>query len=70
MNEADANFVLNEIDSCLRRHGLRRRVAARIENNEVILTGRVTLYYEKQTAQESIRKHINGHSIRNLIEVV
>ncbi len=39
-------------------------------DGEVLLQGRVTSYFEKQMAQETIRRHIGSQGLRNDLEVI
>ena len=46
-----------------------RRIGIVVEDGRVILSGRVTCFYQKQLAQEFLRPHAIGMQIINQIEV-
>jgi hypothetical protein len=47
-----------------------RSVAVRVEDDLVILQGRLPSYYLKQLAQEMILPHLDGRNLENQIIVV
>lgn len=46
-----------------------RRLMVTSTDHEVVITGRVTSYYMKQLAQESIRSHLGARRLLNYVEV-
>ena len=51
-------------------HFIGRDLRVDLEHRDVILRGAVSTYYQKQVAQESVRKIAGVGSIRNELEVV
>lgn len=47
-----------------------RHVRVEFSNNTVILNGKVSNYYMKQMAQETVRHHLFGLRIRNELLVI
>ena len=50
-------------------HLKQARVKVRIDQGNIVLTGTVCSYYEKQIAQESLRNMPGVNSIENSLEV-
>lgn len=50
-------------------HSEVRKLRVSIQDNHIILTGRVRSFYMKQMAQEALRGHTNGHEVVNEISV-
>ncbi|MBA4188299.1 MAG: hypothetical protein C0467_09865 [Planctomycetaceae bacterium] len=46
-----------------------RRLLVTATDHEVVITGRVTSYYMKQLAQESIRSFLGARRLLNQVEV-
>ncbi len=46
-----------------------RRLSVTSTDHEVVITGRVTSYYMKQLAQESIRSSLGSRRLLNQVEV-
>jgi hypothetical protein len=46
-----------------------RRLCVTVNDDEVVITGRVTSYYLKSLAQESVRPTIGERRLLNLVEV-
>jgi len=46
-----------------------RRLLVTATDHEVVITGRVTSYYMKQLAQESIRSSVGNRRLLNYVEV-
>ena len=72
MHYADQPHQLKDIvQSAIYRNGYFAfsRVNAEVNDENIILTGVVNTYYEKQMAQEAVRQVANMASIENRIEV-
>jgi osmotically-inducible protein OsmY len=48
---------------------LLREVSVQLQDDEILLTGSVSTWHEKQLAQESVRVADTGHRIRNQLTV-
>ena len=46
-----------------------RRLLVTANDDEVVITGRVTSYYHKQLAQETVRPAVGGRTLHNRVEV-
>lgn len=46
-----------------------RLICIQVTDETIVLRGRVSSYYSKQLAQESLRSHAEGRRIVNLLEV-
>ena len=46
-----------------------RRLVVTVHEDEVVITGRVTSYYMKQLAQETVRPVLGQRQLRNRVEV-
>jgi osmotically-inducible protein OsmY len=46
-----------------------RRLIVTVNDGEVVITGRVTSYYMKQLAQETVRPIVGERRLRNRVEV-
>ena len=50
--------------------GIWRRLVVTVNDAEVVITGRVSSYYMKQLAQETIRSTVGDRRLLNNVEVV
>ena len=46
-----------------------RRLVVEETGTEIVLHGQVSSYHFKQLAQEAVRRHLAGRTLRNLIRV-